>query len=200
MFKPTHFDASKKYPIVNYVYPGPQTGSCGSRELHRRAPRHAVARRAGLHRRLHRRHGHALPLEDLPRGLLRQPRRQHHPRPGRRHEGSGRDSIPSSIIDRAGMYGHSGGGNATAAAMFHYPDFFKVGIAESGNHDQRDYEDDWAEKWAGARSEECRRHQQLRLAGQPELSPRTSRAICCWRTARWTTTFRPTTPCSWSMR
>jgi dipeptidyl aminopeptidase/acylaminoacyl peptidase len=52
-------------------------------------------------------------------------------------------------IDRAGMYGHSGGGNATAAAMLHYPDFFKVGIAESGNHDQRDYEDDWAEKWAG---------------------------------------------------
>ncbi len=52
-------------------------------------------------------------------------------------------------IDRAGMYGHSGGGNATAAAMFHFPDFFKVGIAESGNHDQRDYEDDWAEKWAG---------------------------------------------------
>ena len=24
-----------------------------------------------------------------------------------------------------------------------------MGIAESGNHDQRDYEDDWAEKWAG---------------------------------------------------
>jgi dipeptidyl aminopeptidase/acylaminoacyl peptidase len=33
--------------------------------------------------------------------------------------------------------------------MFHFPDFFKVGIAESGNHDERDYEDDWAEKWAG---------------------------------------------------
>ncbi len=37
--------------------------------------------------------------------------------------------------------------------MFHYPDFFKVGIAESGNHDQRDYEDDWAEKWAGVEVE-----------------------------------------------
>jgi len=37
----------------------------------------------------------------------------------------------------------------TAAALLIYPDFFKVGIAESGNHDQRDYEDDWAEKWAG---------------------------------------------------
>jgi dipeptidyl aminopeptidase/acylaminoacyl peptidase len=52
-------------------------------------------------------------------------------------------------LDRVGIWGHSGGGNATANAMFHYPDFFKVGIAESGNHDQRDYEDDWAEKWAG---------------------------------------------------
>jgi dipeptidyl aminopeptidase/acylaminoacyl peptidase len=33
--------------------------------------------------------------------------------------------------------------------MFHFPDFFKVGIAESGNHDNRVYEDDWAEKWSG---------------------------------------------------
>ncbi len=52
-------------------------------------------------------------------------------------------------IDRAGIYGHSGGGYATADAMFRYPDFFKVGISEAGNHDNRDYEDDWAEKWQG---------------------------------------------------
>ena len=76
---------------------------------------------------------------------------------------------PFIDLDRAGIYGHSGGGNATAAAMFHFPDFFKVGIAESGNHDNRDYEDDWAEKWAGLDGQECRRHQQLRFAGQPEF-------------------------------
>jgi dipeptidyl aminopeptidase/acylaminoacyl peptidase len=52
-------------------------------------------------------------------------------------------------LDRAGIYGHSGGGYATAGAMFHYPDFFKVGISEAGNHDNREYEDDWAEKWQG---------------------------------------------------
>ena len=52
-------------------------------------------------------------------------------------------------IDRAGIYGHSGGGFATAAAMFRYPDFFKVGISQAGNHDNRVYEDDWAEKWQG---------------------------------------------------
>jgi len=43
-------------------------------------------------------------------------------------------------LDRVGVYGHSGGGFATADAMFRYPDFFKVGIAESGNHDNREYE------------------------------------------------------------
>ena len=52
-------------------------------------------------------------------------------------------------LDRAGIYGHSGGGYATADAMFRYPDFFKVGISEAGNHDNRNYEDDWAEKWQG---------------------------------------------------
>jgi len=52
-------------------------------------------------------------------------------------------------IERAGIYGHSGGGYATADAMFRFPDFFKVGISEAGNHDNRVYEDDWAEKWQG---------------------------------------------------
>ncbi len=52
-------------------------------------------------------------------------------------------------INRVGIYGHSAGGDGTSGAMFHYPDFFKVGIAESGNHDQRLDEDDWGEKWQG---------------------------------------------------
>jgi dipeptidyl-peptidase-4 len=55
-------------------------------------------------------------------------------------------------LNRAGIYGHSGGGYATADAMFRYPDFFKVGISEAGNHDNREYEDDWAEKWADGTS------------------------------------------------
>ena len=56
---------------------------------------------------------------------------------------------PFIDIDRAAMWGHSGGGFITADAMFRYPDFFKVGIAESGNHDQRLYEDDWGERYQG---------------------------------------------------
>jgi len=52
-------------------------------------------------------------------------------------------------IDRAAIWGHSGGGFIAADAMFRYPDFFKVGISESGNHDQRAYEDDWGERYQG---------------------------------------------------
>ena len=57
--------------------------------------------------------------------------------------------FPFIDTTRVGIWGHSGGGFATAAAMFRHPDFFDVGIAESGNHDQRNYEDDWGERYQG---------------------------------------------------
>src|SRR6185369_5843121 len=33
LYKPTNFNPSKKYPIINHIYPGPQTGSVGSRNF-----------------------------------------------------------------------------------------------------------------------------------------------------------------------
>lgn len=148
LFKPTDFDPQKKYPIVNNVYPGPQTGSCGSRSFaaaHRDMQSLAelgfvVVCIDGMGTPWRSKAFHTFYYGNL-----------------------GDNTIPDQVagmkelaarfswidITRAGIYGHSGGGNATAAAMFNYPEFFKVGIAESGNHDQRDYEDDWAEKWSG---------------------------------------------------
>ena len=148
LFKPTNFDASKKYPIVNNVYPGPQTGSCGSRSFS--ASRRDMQALAEL--------GFVVVCIDG-MGTPWRSKAFHEAY----YANLGDNTIPDQVagmkelaskypwidIDKAGMYGHSGGGNATAAAMFNYPDLFKVGIAESGNHDQRDYEDDWAEKWAG---------------------------------------------------
>ena len=148
MFKPTHFDASKTYPVINYVYPGPQIGSCGARDF-----------RAA--------HGDMQALAELGFVVVCIDGMGTPFRSKSFHEAYyadlGDNTIPDQIagmkdlakqysfidLDRVGIWGHSGGGNATGAAMLHYPDFFKVGIAESGNHDQRDYEDDWAEKWAG---------------------------------------------------
>ena len=148
MFKPSHLDAAMKYPIINFVYPGPQTGSCGGREF-----------RAS--------HGDMQSLAELGFVVVCIDGMGTPWRSKTFHEvyygDLGDNTIPDQVsgmkdlaaqysfidLNRAGMYGHSGGGNATAAALFHYPDFFKVGIAESGNHYERDYEDDWAEKWAG---------------------------------------------------
>ena len=148
VWKPTNFDASKRYPIVNYVYPGPQIGSCGSRSF-------SVA------------HGDNQALAELGFVVMCLDGMGTPFRSKAFHEAYygdlGDNTLPDQVagmkelaakspwidLERAGIWGHSGGGNATGAAMLHYPEFFKVGIAESGNHDQRDYEDDWAEKWAG---------------------------------------------------
>jgi dipeptidyl-peptidase-4 len=148
MFKPSHFDASTKYPIVNYVYPGPQTGSCGTRTF--RAAHGDLQSLAEL--------GFVVVCIDG-MGTPWRSKSFHEAYYGNLGDNTIPDQIagmkdlakqyPFIDLDRVGIYGHSGGGNATGAAMLHSPDFFKVGIAESGNHDQRDYEDDWAEKWSG---------------------------------------------------
>lgn len=52
-------------------------------------------------------------------------------------------------INRVGIYGHSGGGFMAATAILKYPDFFKVAVAASGNHDNRIYTQYWGETYHG---------------------------------------------------
>lgn len=148
MYRPTNFDPARKYPIINHIYPGPQTGSVGGRTFSpARGDSQALAELGfivveidGMGTPWRSKKFHAAYFGDM-----------------------GDNTIPDQVagmkelakrfawidIDRAGIWGHSGGGFATAAAMFHYPDFFKAGVSEAGNHDNRVYEDDWAEKWQG---------------------------------------------------
>ncbi len=149
LFRPTNFDPSKKYPIINYAYPGPQSGSTGSRAFSAaRGGHQALAelgfivvtidgmgtpnRQKSFHDTYYGAMGRDNTLPDQVGGMKQLAER-----------------YPWIDIDRAGMWGHSGGGFITADAMFRYPDFFKVGISESGNHDQRLYEDDWGERYQG---------------------------------------------------
>ncbi len=148
MFRPTDFDSTKSYPIVNRIYPGPQTGSVGTRSF-------------GPSR------GDAQSLAELgfivvQIDALGTPMRSHSFQAAW-YGDMGDNGLPDQIagmkqlaqrhswidLNRVGIYGHSGGGFATADALFRYPDFFKVGVAEAGNHDNREYEDDWGEKWQG---------------------------------------------------
>jgi dipeptidyl aminopeptidase/acylaminoacyl peptidase len=149
MFLPTNFDSTRKYPIINLGYPGPQGGSVGSRSFSAaRGDRQALAELGfvvisvdGMGNP-----GRSKTFHDAYYGAM------------------GRDNtLPDQVaamkelasrhswidLSRTGIYGHSGGGFLAADAMFRYPDFFKVGIAESGNHDQRNYEDDWGERYQG---------------------------------------------------
>ena len=148
MFKPSDFDPSRKYPIVNYIYPGPQTGSIRTRGF---APAHGdnqalaelgfiVVAMDGMGTPWRSKafqdayYGNMIDntLPDQVAGMRELAARH-----------------PWIDLGRAGIWGHSGGGNATATAMFLYPDFFKVGVSQAGNHSNLTYEDDWAERYHG---------------------------------------------------
>lgn len=148
MFTPTNLDKTKKYPVVNYIYPGPQGGGVGGRSFSASRSDHQALAELGFvvviidgtcnPDRSKSFHDSCYPnmadntIEDQIAGL-KQLAQKH----------------PYLDLDRVGMWGHSGGGFATADALFNYPDFYKVGISESGNHDNRNYEDDWGERYIG---------------------------------------------------
>jgi len=148
MYTPSTLDQLKKYPIVNHIYPGPQTGSVGSRVFSpARGDAQALAELGFV----------VVEIDGM--GTPWRSKKFHEAYYGNMGDNTLPDQVagmkalaeryPWIDIDRAGIYGHSGGGFAAADAMFRYPDFFKVGISEAGNHDNRVYEDDWAEKWQG---------------------------------------------------
>ena len=148
MYKPADFDPSKKYPIINQIYPGPQSGSNGAWGFS--AAGGEAQGLANLGFIVVKINGMGTPDRD---------KKFHDAYYGK----MGDNTLPDQVagmkelaqknawidINKAGIWGHSGGGFAAAGAMFRYPDFFKVGISESGNHDNREYEDDWGERYQG---------------------------------------------------
>ncbi len=148
LFTPEKLDPNRKYPIIDYIYPGPQGGSVGSWSFAAsRGDNQALAELGFIVVEIE---GTSNPYRS---------KRYHDMNYGNMAENTLPDQVAGirqlsqrySYIDtsRVGIWGHSGGGFATAGAMFRYPDFFKVGISESGNHDNRNYEDDWGERYDG---------------------------------------------------
>ncbi|HVW12501.1 MAG TPA: DPP IV N-terminal domain-containing protein [Mucilaginibacter sp.] len=148
LFTPRNADPGKKYPIIDYIYPGPQGGSVGSWSfIPSRGDNEALTELGFVVVEIE---GTSNPLRS---------KSFHDMSYGNMAENTLPDQVTGirqlaqryAFIDtsRVGIWGHSGGGFATAGAMFRYPDFFKVGISESGNHDNRNYEDDWGERYDG---------------------------------------------------
>lgn len=149
MYKPFDFDGTKKYPIIAYVYPGPQTES---------VPKTFAVRR-GLSA-----------LAQFGFVVIAVGNRGGHPDRSKWYHNYGYGDLrdygladkkaaieqlefryPFIDIDKVGIFGHSGGGFMSTAAMLVYPDFFKVAVSSSGNHENNIYNNWWSEKHHGVK-------------------------------------------------
>lgn len=152
MYKPFNFDSTKKYPLIEYVYPGPQTEAVNtafSRGLDR-VDRLAqvgfivvtVGNRGGNPARSKWYHNYGY-------GNLRDY--------GLADKKAAAEQLADRFkfidVDRVGIMGHSGGGFMSTAAMLVYPEFFKVAVSSSGNHDNAIYNRWWSEKHHGVKEQ-----------------------------------------------
>jgi dipeptidyl aminopeptidase/acylaminoacyl peptidase len=149
MYKPFDFDPEKVYPIIAYVYPGPQTEAV-SKSFSTNATETALAQFGFIVITIGNRGGHPARSKwyhNYGYGNLRDyglaDKKAAIEQLSYRH-----DYID---IDRVGIYGHSGGGFMSTAAMLVYPDFFKVAVSSSGNHENNVYNRWWSEKHHGVK-------------------------------------------------
>jgi dipeptidyl-peptidase 4 len=152
MYKPFNFDSTKKYPVIEYVYPGPFTEAVNTNFA------------TGMDR--------VDRLAQLGFIVVTVGNRGGHPGRSKWYHNYGygnlrdygladkkatieqlADRYSYIDFDRVGMYGHSGGGFMTAAAMLVYPDLYKVGVSSSGNHDNSIYNRWWSEKHHGVKEQ-----------------------------------------------
>ncbi len=148
IFKPSHFDPTKKYPVIDSIYPGPQVSRVSKRFLSDTQAAQSIAElgfivvsvdgrgtpfrskkfRSFSYGNL----GSAGALEDHIAALT-----------------SAAKTRPFMDLEKVGIYGSSGGGFATVRAMFDYPEFYDVGVAAAGNHDHGSYISVWGETYQG---------------------------------------------------
>ena len=150
MYKPFNFDSTRKYPVISYVYPGPQTESVQYSFTVSGGKNVALAQlgfivvnfghRGGSPMRNNYYHTFGYndlrdyPLADDKYGIEQLA-----------------DRYKFIDINRVGIFGHSGGGFMSTAAILSYPDFYKVAVSSSGNHDNNIYNQWWGETHNGVK-------------------------------------------------
>ncbi|MDR3504320.1 MAG: DPP IV N-terminal domain-containing protein [Legionella sp.] len=151
LYFPSYFDSSKKYPVIDHIYPGPQMF---------RTPIDF-----NLYSPLSRSAWTAQALAELGFIVIQI---DGFGTPGRSkafhdatYQNMGDCGIPDHItaikqlasrysymdIERVGITGYSGGGYAAMRAMLLYPDFYQVCVSAAGNHDLRCYPASYGEKY-----------------------------------------------------
>lgn len=149
LYKPHGFDSDERYPILDDIYPGPQINAAPIRFLESGTARHAASMSAL---------GFAVVIIDGRGTPLRSRAFRDHCR-GPHDSDYLADHVaairqlaatrPWLDLSRVGIYGHSGGGRASTAAMLRHPDFFKVAVSTAGDHDDQIYHPGWGETYIG---------------------------------------------------
>lgn len=149
LYFPRHMEEGRRYPVIDYIYPGPQTGPIGYRQA-TTGPRGNGPALAEL--------GFIVFTVDAMGTPLRS-KAFHDTYYGNMADNGIPDHIaalkalaarhPHMDLDRVGVYGHSGGGFSSTDALLRHGDFFKVAVSSSGNHDNRSYDYTWGEKYQG---------------------------------------------------
>lgn len=149
LYLPADYDPAGSYPVIDYIYPGPQVGPIGFRQADP-APGgdpHALAELGFFvftidamgtpyrSKAFHDAYFGDLADNGLPDHVtaIRQLAQQY----------------PAMDLDRVGIFGHSGGGFSSTRAILRYPEFFKVAVSRAGNHDNRSFGYYWGEKYHG---------------------------------------------------
>jgi len=152
MYKPFNFDSTKVYPIVDYVYPGPQVEAVYY-PFTRMSPRTDRLAQAGfIVISVGQRGGHPSRSKwyhNWGYGNMRD-----YPLADHKYAIEQLANRHSFIdINRVGIHGHSGGGFMSTAAMCQYPDFFKAAVSCAGNHDNTIYNRWWSETHHGVKEQ-----------------------------------------------
>lgn len=148
IYKPFDFDSTKQYPLLEYVYPGPQTEAVNKSFSSRMNRTDRMAQLGFIVITVGNRGGHPARSKwyhNYGYGNLRDY--------GLADKKAAAEQLADRYdfidIDRVGIFGHSGGGFMSTAAMLVYPDFFKVAVSSAGNHDNSIYNRWWSEKHHG---------------------------------------------------
>ncbi len=148
MYKPFNFDENKKYPLIEYVYPGPQTEAVSKSFSARMNRTDRLAQVGFIVITLGNRGGHPARSKwyhTYGYGNLRD-----YGLADKKYVAEQMADRHSFIdIEKVGIFGHSGGGFMSTAAMLVYPDFFKAAVSSSGNHDNTVYNSWWSETHHG---------------------------------------------------
>ena len=152
MYKPYDFDSTKVYPLIEYVYPGPQTEAVDKSFSIRMNRTDRIAQVGFIVITVGNRGGHpdrSKWYHNYGYGNLRD-----YGLADKKYVAEQMaDKYDFIDIEKVGIFGHSGGGFMSTAAMLVYPDFFKAAVSSAGNHDNSMYNSWWSETHHGVKEE-----------------------------------------------